>query len=218
MPDLEKEGFIVQRKDPWDDAPNEHSRRLVLKIFTETGNWYTTIEEMVADEYARSFSAEMPLVTFAVLTDENEILTRISQNRRGPIDTESYSFFLVGNDGQFQVFRIEGKRVTMGADFRVVMATNDVTVAEIDSKVVNIGGEYTVEIRDPILAKNDWFCRILQAFATTIKYRKKIWKKISKGLRALKETEGTPLQERFEVSLLTNPRRLTLEIEEFDDV
>ncbi len=218
MPDLEKEGFIVQREKPWDDAPNEYSKRLVLKLFTDTGNWYATIEEMLADEYARSFSAEMPLVSFAVLTDENEILTRISQNRRGPVDTESYSFFMVGNDGQFQVFRIEGKRITMGDDFRVVMATDDATVAEIDSKLANIGGECTVKIRDPILAKNDWFCRVLQAFSTTIKYRKDIWKKISRGLEVLTDSKGTPLQERFEVSLLANPRRLTLEIDEFDDV
>ncbi|TFF67030.1 hypothetical protein EU520_01720 [Candidatus Thorarchaeota archaeon] len=218
MPDLEKNGFMVMRKSPWYEAENDLSRRLVMKFFTDSGTWYATVEEMLADEYARSFSSEMPLLTLAVLTDENEILTYIRQNRRGALDTESYSFFLVGNDGQFQVFRIEGKRATMGDDFRVVMGTGDVTVAEIDSRVANIGGESRVEVRDVILADNDWFCRILQAFSASIKHRQDIWKKIAKGLKAMEKKKATPLQHRFEVSLLANPRRLTLDRDEFDEV
>jgi hypothetical protein len=91
-------------------------------------------------------------------------------------------------------------------------------VANIDSKFGDFGGEYKVRIKDPVLAENEWFCRILQCFSIMIHYRERIREKLKKGLRQWKNKKREPTQHRYEISLLANPRKLTLDLDELEDV
>ncbi|MHA1742118.1 MAG: hypothetical protein ACTSVD_08510, partial [Candidatus Thorarchaeota archaeon] len=109
------------------------------------------------------------------MTAENELVTYVRQFRRGIGATETYGFFMPGPRGTFEVFRIEGKRATLGDDFRVLLLSGrDVEVGEIDSKFADIGGEFQVRIRDRILADNEWFCRVLQCFSVVTRYREEM--------------------------------------------
>jgi len=176
------------------------------------------MEEMVADSLAMSFAMDEPLLNFAIMTQENELVTYIRQMYRGGIATETYGFFLVGPDGNFEVFRIEGKRATAGDDFKVVLLSHKTEVAEIDSKFGDIGGEFVVKVKDEILARNEWFCIILQCFSVVIRYRLEMRERMKKRLERWEKTgEGHP-QHRYEQSLLANPRKLTLNREEFEEV
>jgi hypothetical protein len=214
----ERVGFIILRQSLWRDEKEALDRRLVVKLFSNSGGWTATMEEMVAEEYAISFAADEPLVAFTVLTDENEIMTWVRQLRRGGLSTENYGFYILGPDKTFEVFRIEGARVTLGDDFRVIRLNGGKVVANIDSKFGDFGGEYKVRIKDPVLAENDWFCNILQCFSIMINYREKIREKIKKGMKQWKRRKRFPSQHRYEISLLANPRKLTLELDELDDV
>jgi len=218
LPSLEKSGFIVLRQSMWNDAPNEMSKRFVAKMFTESGGWIGTIEEMIADEYANSHAMGDSQLSFAIVTKENEIVTYIREMYRGRMTTEVYGFFLPGPNGTFEVFKIVGKRATAGDDFKVVLLSHDVEVAEIDSKFGDIGGEFIVRIKDEILAENKWFCRILQAFSVVIRYRIEIRERLKKGLNQWKKKGEGPSQHRYELSLLANPRKLTLQRDEFEEV
>ncbi|RLI58238.1 MAG: hypothetical protein DRP09_00435 [Candidatus Thorarchaeota archaeon] len=213
----ERAGFIILRRSLWNDM-DDLEKRLVVKLFNNSGSWLATMEEMVADEYTQSFAADQPLVSFVVLTNENEIITQVRQSRRGSVSTENFSFYLLGPEGSFEAFRIEGIRASLGDDFKVIRLNGHEEVARIDSKFGDLGGEFTLTIRDPVLAENEWFCRILQCFSVMIAFRGKIREKIDKGFNKWKKGKFEPSLHRYEVSLLANPRRLTLKTDELEEV
>ena len=214
----ERVGFIILRQSLWRDEKEPLDRRLVVKMFSNSGGWIATMEEMVAEEYSTSFAADEPLVAFTVLSKENEIVTWVKQLRRGGLSTENYAFYILGPNKSFEVFRIEGTRVTLGDDFRVIRLNGGKVVAKIDSRFGDFGGAYTVRIKDPVLAENEWFCRILQSFSIMINYRERIREKIKKGMSQWKRKKRDPTQHRYEISLLANPRKLTLDLNELEEV
>ncbi len=218
LPTANKVGFIVVRNLTWEDEKDELERRLVIKLFTDSGTWLASGEEMVAEEYALSAACETPLITLAVLTKESEIVTYIRQVRRGPMATEGFAFYLPGPDGKFEAFTIEGQRGAVGDDYKVTLASGDVVVARIDSRVADIGGRVVVSVNDSILAENELFCRVLQCFSVMLRYRQAILNKIQKGVNDWAKGKVQPVQHRHELSLLANPRRLTLNKDEFEEV
>ncbi|MGY5878867.1 MAG: hypothetical protein RTV31_01395 [Candidatus Thorarchaeota archaeon] len=217
LPSMEKDGFIILRKSLWSDV-DKLDRRLVVKLFTESGGWVATMEEMVAEEYAASFVSDIPLIAFTVLSKESEIVTWVKQHKRGALSTENYSFYILGPDNTFEAFRIEGSRGSMGDDFEVVRLNGNQKVAQIDSKFGDLGGEFLVKVKDPVLAQNEWFCRVLQCFSIMVAYREEIKDKINKGFHQWKKGKKIPKQHRFEISLLANPRKLTLKLAELEEV
>ncbi|MFX0107460.1 MAG: hypothetical protein ACFE7R_04185 [Candidatus Hodarchaeota archaeon] len=214
----EKTGFVVIRRSLWHGETNESSRRLVLKLFSESGGWLATLEEMVADSYAHSFATGESMLSFVVIVKDVEIVTQIRQVRRTGFATETYAFYILGPDGTFEVFRIEGKRGTLGDDFRVIRLEGGQTVAVIDSKFGDIGGEFIVRVKDPILARNDWFCRVLQCFSVIVRHRAEIRQKVERVVKRWGKKKEEPLQHRHEISLLANPRKLTLSLDELEEV
>jgi hypothetical protein len=217
MPGLDDAGFIILRQSLWNDV-DKLDRRLVVKLFTESGGWIATMEEMVAEEYATSFVSDEPLVAFVVLSKESEIITMVKQQKRGGLSTENYSFYILGPNNTFEAFRIEGARGSLGDDFDVIRLNGHQKVAQIDSKFGDLGGEFTVKVKDPILAKNEWFCRVLQCFSIMVAYRGDIREKIDKGFHQWKKGKWIPKQHRYEISLLANPRKLTLKLDELEEV
>ena len=91
-------------------------------------------------------------------------------------------------------------------------------VANLDRRFVDLGGDLFVRLKDPVLAENEWFCRVLQCFSVMVNYRERIRKKIRKGLNQWKKCKIEPSQHRYEISLLANPRKLTLKLDELEDV
>ncbi len=214
----ERTGFIILRQSLWKKVKDPLDKRLVVKMFSNSGGWKATIDEMVAEEYAMSFAADQPLIAFTVLSKENEIVTWVKQLRRGNLSTENYAFYILGPDNTFEVFRIEGTRITLGDDFRVIRLNGRRVVAKIDSKFGDFGGAFQVRVKDPVLAENDWFCKVLQCFSIMINYRERIRDKIKKGMKQWKRSKIEPTQHRYEISLLANPRKLTLKLDELEDV
>ncbi|TFG28226.1 hypothetical protein EU528_11575 [Candidatus Thorarchaeota archaeon] len=217
LPPLDKVGFIILRQSLWSEV-DKLDRRLVVKLFSNSGGWIATMEEMIAEEYADSFVSDEPLVAFTVLSKESEIVTWVKQQKRGGLSTENYSFYILGPDYTFEAFRIEGARGSMGDDFDVIRLNGHQKVAKIDSKFGDLGGEFVVNIKDPVLAENEWFCRILQCFSIMIAYRGEIREKINKGFHEWKKGKKIPKLHRYEISLLANPRKLTLKLDELEDV
>jgi hypothetical protein len=218
LPGLRKTGFIIMRSSLWEREKDELARRLVVKLFSNRGGWIATLEEMVAEEYAVSYASDMPLLSYSVIVKDTEVVTNIRQMRRGGMSTENYSFYILGPRKTFEVFRIEGKRATLGDDFKVIRQANGTEVAEIDSKFGDIGGEFVVSIKDPVLADNNWFCRVLQCFSVTIWYRVKMRGRLEKAMKAWERGKRIPKIHRLEASLLANPRKLSLSTDEFEEV
>ncbi|MFX1271090.1 MAG: hypothetical protein ACFFAX_05335 [Promethearchaeota archaeon] len=214
----EKVGFIALRSSLLKGELNEASKRLVIKLFSDSGAWLATIEEMVAESYALSYATNEAMVSFVVIVNDVEVMTHIRQVQRTGFSTETYSFYILGPDNTFEVFRIEGKRGTLGDDFKVVRLNGGETVADIDSKFGDIGGEFVVKVKDPVLAKNNWFCRTLQCFSTIIRFREEIRKRHEHYMEKWEKGKVEPIQHRYEISLLANPRKLTLSLDELEEV
>ncbi|MHA2355383.1 MAG: hypothetical protein ACXADC_09430 [Candidatus Thorarchaeota archaeon] len=214
----EKSGFVALRASLLTGELNEASKRLVIKLFSDSGAWLATIEEMVAESYALSYATNEPMVSFTVIVADVEVMTYIRQVQRTGFSTETYSFYILGPDNTFEVFRIEGKRGTLGDDFKVVRLNGGETVAEVDSKFGDIGGEFVVRIKDPVLAKNNWFCRVLQCFSTIVRFREEIQKRHEHFIKKWEKGKVEPLQHRYEISLLANPRKLILSLDELEEV
>jgi hypothetical protein len=217
----EKSGFVALRASLLKGELNEASKRLVIKLFSDSGAWLATIEEMVAESYALSYATNEPMVSFTVIVADVEVMTYIRQVQRTGFSTETYSFYILGPDNTFEVFRIEGKRGTLGDDFKVVRLNGGETVAEVDSvdsKFGDIGGEFVVRIKDPVLAKNNWFCRVLQCFSTIVRFREEIQKRHEHFIKKWEKGKVEPLQHRYEISLLANPRKLILSLDELEEV
>lgn len=214
----EKVGFLTLRSSLLKGELNEASKRLVVKLFSDSGGWLATIEEMVAESYALSYATDEPMLTFLVIVDDVEIMTYIRQVQRSGFSTETYSFYILGPNNTFEVFRIEGKRGTLGDDFKVIRLNGGEEVAAIDSKFGDIGGEFVVEIKDPVLANNNWFCRVLQCFSSVIRFREEAHKRHEHFIKQWEKGKVEPLQHRYEISLLANPRKLTLSLDELEEV
>lgn len=214
---LEKIGFIILRQSLWSEV-DDLDKRLVVKLFSNSGGWIASMEEMLAEEYASSFASDEPLIAFTVITKDTEIITWVKQFRRGGLSTENYAFYILGPKNTFEAFRIEGARATLGDDFNIIRLNGHETVASIDSKFGDFGGEFSVKIKDPVLAENEWFCRVLQCFSIMIAYRGKIREKINKGFHLWKKDKKNPTLHRYEISLLANPRKLTLKLDELEEV
>jgi hypothetical protein len=213
-----KAGFIALRSSLLKGELNEASKRLVIKLFSDSGGWLATIEEMVAESYATSYATNEAMVSFAIIVNDVEVMTHIRQVQRTGFSTEAYSFYILGPDNTFEVFRIEGKRGTFGDDFKVVRLNGGQTVADIDSKFGDIGGEFVVKIKDSVLANNNWFCRVLQCFSTIVRFREEIRKRHEHFMKEWEKGKVEPLQHRYEISLLANPRKLTLSLDELEEV
>lgn len=214
----EKMGFIALRASLLKGELNEASKRLVIKLFSDSGAWLATIEEMVAESFALSYATNEPMVSFTVIVADVEVMTYIRQVQRTGFSTETYAFYILGPDNTFEVFRIEGKRGTLGDDFNVVRLNGGENVADIDSKFGDIGGEFVVKIKDPVLANNNWFCRVLQCFSTIVRFREEIRKRHEHFMKKWEKGKVEPLQHRYEISLLANPRKLILSLDELEEV
>jgi hypothetical protein len=122
---------------------------------------------------------------------------------------KTYSFYLFDSDEKLlHLYRIREDRLTFGDDWNV----NDISgekVARIDGKALNIGGMFKIEIYDQFLADNEVFIRVLVLFASMLKYRKKLRKKIKKTMKLYKKGEIAIKLSFEEIKLYQNPRRLT---------
>ncbi|MHA2236647.1 MAG: hypothetical protein ACXABH_15080, partial [Candidatus Thorarchaeota archaeon] len=190
--------------NPMSDGPD--SGQFELEVIKQPTTRYDSLN--VTDGFCRK----------CLLSRESEFVTWVKQYRRGGASTENYSFYIIGPKGTFEAFRIEGARASMGDDFNVIRLNGHENVASIDSKFGDLGGEFTVRIKDPVLASNEWFCRVLQCFSIMILYRGKIRAKINNGFHKWKKGKWEPSQHRYEVSLLANPRKLTLKLDELEEV
>ena len=218
LPSLEKTGFIILRNSLWAEPKNHLDRRLVVKIFSDSGGWIGTLEEMVAEEYALTYSTGMPIVSFCVITKDNEYLTYVRQVYRGKFDMENFAFYILAPENRFEAFRIERKRVAAGDDYSIIRLNGGEKVADIDGKLADIGGEFIVKILDPILAQNDWFCRILQCFSIMLRFRNEIKSKLDEGVKKWIKGDYKPPLHRYEASLMGNPRKLTLNLSDLENV
>ncbi|MFX1514214.1 MAG: hypothetical protein ACFFCQ_16675 [Promethearchaeota archaeon] len=203
-------GKIAIRDGFWNDVKEEKNRRLVLKLFSDAISWLGTCEEMVSEEleveYARTKTmikhAVKPI--FRVVSAKYPYVTPLSSVRK-----RIFSFHKVDDEDKVvELFTLRETRWSRGDDWHVYSSRGDVKVADVDGKLFDIGGEYTVRIYEEELAKDRMFMNVLIFFAASRRYQDDIRKKISTIRKDILKGRFTPRMTKAELNLATNPRRV----------
>ncbi|MHA1270256.1 MAG: hypothetical protein ACTSPY_10755 [Candidatus Helarchaeota archaeon] len=222
----EKTGFVGWRKDAWESGIDEESEeeggeilgpskatigRLVIKTFTDETNWTGTLEEQVTMEIPRSYYAPLPV--FTIIIPRFEFMIRIERiySRTGNL----YVTSLITEEGKdkeklFSIFEIDEKLLTFGSDWVVRRRSADKKdiVAELDGKILNIGGKVVIKIYDEELAKNRAFRMLLILFAAMTKYHTRVKKKIKQVRKQIMNGEIQIKPTHQELELMRNPRSI----------
>ncbi|MHA1775573.1 MAG: hypothetical protein ACTSWC_02295 [Promethearchaeota archaeon] len=205
-----KESVIYQEalKHSQDYEPEEFSKllkRIVIKTFTElkrdkkkeghAGRWRGTLEESLLMSINNMFGENRgkPRPFFYINLPGFEY--RIALMRTHSIIGDRYMFTVPNpKTGELTTFRIKGRRFTPGKDFRVYNAETGERVAEIDDRMLNVGGRTTIRFRSEpefeLLNRSVVFRRVLILFAIYIRFMKennKKYRHIYKALRMKKK-------------------------------
>ncbi|WP_457556866.1 hypothetical protein [Candidatus Harpocratesius sp.] len=206
----DKESVIYQEalKHSQDYEPEEYSKllkRLVIKTFTElkrdkkkeghAGRWRGTLEESLLMSMNGLFGENRGKARPFYFINLPGYEYRVALMKTHSIIGDRYMFTIPNpKTGELITFRIKGRRFTPGKDFRVYNAETREKVAEIDDRMLNIGGKTTIRFRGErefeSLNRSVVFRRVLILFAILIRYMKendKKYKKIHKALRMKKK-------------------------------
>ena len=225
--DGNKVGFVGWRTEAWesgiDEEPEEEGGeilgpskatigRLVIKAFTNETNWLGTLEEQVALELPRSHYEPLPV--FTIILPRFEFIIRIERiySRTGNLYVTSLITKEDKNKKEkiMDIFEINEKLFTLGSDWvvRRQNAPKKEIVAELDGKILNIGGKVEIRIYDEELAKNRIFRMLLILFAAMTKFHKKVKKKINEVKKQLMRGEIVIKPTHQELELMRNPRSI----------
>jgi len=205
--DGEKAGHVGMRTGPWElpkgaKKEDEYKRRLIIKAFSESGNWDGTIEELIGWEIKNSVSVGESQPAFMCVVSGTKYLTLIEK-----LHTRwraNYSFQIINEDETVGLYTIKADRFSLGSDWYIEDVTGK-KVAEVDGKVLDIGGEFEIKIFDEELGKNKVFVNTLKLFAATLKYLDEVEDKIKETVNAI--GKGYKLElEKSEIKFFKNPR------------
>ncbi|MFV2015469.1 MAG: hypothetical protein ACC656_08590, partial [Candidatus Heimdallarchaeota archaeon] len=181
-------------------------KRLVIKLFTKTMNWYGTLEEAVGRSITQSLVYRQKFASFIMIIPRYKYMLKLEKNLGGFGRKETYSFAFFNEEGNVKSFMIEQKRFSFGDDWSVKDATGKM-VADVDGKKFDIGGQWNVRIYHKKLAKETEFFIPLLLFASMRKFEGKVEKRISNLIKKVKN-RGIVDIDKEELSLYENPRSL----------
>lgn len=192
-------GNIAYREDIKDE-------RLVIKLFTDTSNWYGTLEEVVGRSLTQSLVYRQKFASFILIIPRYKYMLKLEKNLGGFGRKETYSFAFFNKEGNVRSFMIEQKRFSIGDDW-VVKDAQGRRIAEIDGKKFDVGGQWDVKIFVKELSKEPEFVTPLMLFASMRKFEGRVEKRIDNYLKKIKKGEIVDLQKE-ELTLYENPRSL----------
>lgn len=192
-------GNVAYREDIKDE-------RLVIKLFTESMNWYGTLEEAVGRSLTQSLVYRQKFASFFLILPRYKYMLKLEKNLGGIGRKETYSFAFFNEEGNVKSFMIEQKRFSFGDDWVIKDATGQ-KVADIDGKKFDIGGQWNVRVYHKKLAKEHEFVTPLLLFAGMRKFEGNVEKRIGKLLKNVKAGKIVDLQKE-ELTLYENPRSL----------
>ena len=190
-----------------DYDPTEYAKllkRLVIKTFSElkrdkkkkghAGRWRGTLEESVVLSTNAMFGENRGKPRPYFYLNLPGYNYRLLLWRTHTFIGDRYMFTVPHpTTGELTTFRIKGRRFTPGKDFKVYNAETREKVAEIDDRMLNIGGRITIRFRgEPEfeeLNRSTVFRRTLILFGVLIKYLTPINKKYKMLYKGLKRKQ-----------------------------
>ncbi len=202
----ETTGYVTYRKDQWDSS---EEKRLVIKIFSDSIGWKSSMEELHARELSQSFSINEALPMFSTNINRLDYLLLIEKVHLGvSFNQEKYVCFLIDDKtGEGMPIQLVSERISIGGDWYVLDHHGN-KIAEIDGKSFNIGGKYVIRMIDNLGVFERELVEILVLFATYLKFKDEVEKDIMEKIKQLRQSEGNIKVDPDELALYRNPRRI----------
>lgn len=179
--------------------------RLVVKAFSGSMNWIGSLEESISQEVSQSLALNRNFPAFVLIIDNYEYILNLQKIFGGAGRGERHHFTIYNEeDKTFESFTIKERRTSLGDDWNVTDASNDV-LADIDGKVFDIGGQWDLKIYTDELAKHNAFVTGLILFCASRRFHKDIEGRIGKIIDEKKKGNKMKL-DYTELQLYKNPR------------
>ncbi|MDF1814198.1 MAG: hypothetical protein P1V20_18480 [Verrucomicrobiales bacterium] len=191
------------------DSKNVDKARLVLKLFRSTGkniNWKGSLEELTVREVHQSLGSKKALITFAINLPGYEYLVQIQQCRRF-FRPAVFSFAYL-NDKTEEMWYIDLKKYwfSWGIDYHI--EAQGKRIGKIDGKLLALGTDSRIKIKEPALAQDQKFLDLLTLFSASVGFHRTIWKNIRHRIKNIESDKSAHIIEDEELWLLKNPRRV----------
>ncbi len=156
------------------EAADIESRRLVLKLFKNTGQttrWCGTIEEVTSAEIHNSIGTRRSLITFLAILPQTQYVTTIQENHRTFRFPAMFSLSYFDGQRMWYV-RLQQRWVSFGPDFDVYV--DDAWIGLVDGKLLCFGSDSYIDLINHELVNDTKFIDLLTLFTATVGYHRAI--------------------------------------------
>ncbi len=182
--------------------------RLIVRYFNETGRWVGSIEENTILGLGLSTLYDEDIPVFNIFINGNPNVYQLQKLEKSAGSDECVVPIILDKKNKVVEFLVFDRRMlTMGDDWKVYLASNkDRTIADLDSKKLDIGGKTEINVYDPELTDNKTFITLLILFTSLIKFWDDVKKSLSDAYKKYKKGEFEFQPSRYELELMENPR------------
>lgn len=200
----ERQGLVAYRMDAW-NKETDSKRRLIIKLFSDTMSWRGTMDMMVGRSLQLTHGADgVPVTAFAINLARHEQIVQLERSaNKWWFFPESFSFFILDDDGVARHYKLKQKLLSIGQDY-ALYDQRDRRVGSLDGKLISLGGRWKVRLN----AEHDTprLASVLQLFCTMLRFNKEVRRHIRRLARKIRRGEMGVDIERHERMLYWNPR------------
>jgi len=199
--DNEEYGYIAYRTIPW-NKESIFERRLAARLFSKDIEWIASIDENFGREVLLTLANDEPSPAFIITHSGQRVVYYIERIRPRFLETDAFLFTFIDRERVLHPLVIKSKRFTLGSDWKVVDMRTDKEIAEVDGKILDIGGEW--EIKTKINDERLWHSLIL--FATTLRFYDDINERLDRIYKELRKGKTPVKLTKTDLSMFYNPR------------
>ena len=203
--DGKRTALIGYREDLWKKKEGM-SRRLVIKMFTDSLGWRATMDLMIGRSLQLTVGAlGTPVMAYSINTDDDDYLIYLERSaRKWPLLPEHFSFFLM-EDGRPKYYRLERALINIRGDYRLYDEHNNL-IGYLDGRLLSLAGKWHGAVRSEYATKK--LLTVLKMFGATIVFNGPCRRQIRRLWRDVQEGKVEPKLEHQESDLYMNPRRV----------
>jgi len=186
--------------------------RIIIKLFNELkdnkgGNWKGSLELSILESLVLTIGERVgPLPVFYIILPRYPYVIRLirSHTRMG----QRYIFPIIDKENKepTRIFEIEKKMISAGLDFKVEDSYTEKEVANVDGKLLDLGGKWVIHIKDKTLKNNRIFRMVVMLFACLCKYIEEINDNIKNLHEQVTKKKYKFQPDHHERSMFYNPR------------
>jgi len=199
--DKKKYGYIAFKKKDW-EKENSIEKKITVRLFSEDIDWLGNLDENIGRAIAISLVNEEPSPAFVITLPGMRVIYHIERIRPRFAETDSFLFTYIDKKNVLRPLLIKSKRFSIGSDWQVVDIATDKKIAEVDGKVLDIGGRWEIKTKE----KDELLWRSLVLFSALMRFYDDVKEKIEALTKSIKKTKKYLSLSKSDTAFFYNPR------------